>query len=354
MAFFILFNFSLIILTMFLIVIIIKQLELRCTAVYFLIMIIVSIIGWIVGDMLQIIFSSLENKELVLLFSRIATISSMIAMISTVLFARVLTARQTLNSTIVIIAFMLFSAVVALTLSSSYKVIDPPKDVEFYKTEAELLWVIFDGVLVIFAGSVFLYYLIRQRKIVQKRYLPVLTLMSVGVIIAFFVSTILYTIYAIWFIVPLLHLELVSASLGAIIIGIAMIKGGKEAIYYSSRVFSLHIFDEVGISYYASVFQAGYIVDEQLISGVASAIISFAKELIGKEVFPREIDLDDYSLLLAKKDNIIILISVEYPTAHLRQTMNNIIEKFSMDMSEEEIGNLVENYICFEPRKLVH
>ncbi|MHA1205326.1 MAG: hypothetical protein ACTSRR_01300 [Candidatus Heimdallarchaeaceae archaeon] len=178
--------------------------------------------------------------------------------------------------------------------------------------------------------------------------------MSIGVIIAFFVSTILYTIYAIWFIVPLLHLELVSASLGAIIIGIAMIKRGKEAIYYSSRVFSLHNFDEIGISYYASVFQAGYIVDEQLISGVASAIVTFAKELIEKEVFPREIDLDDYSLLIAKKGNIIILISVEYPTAHLRQTMNNIIEKFRMYMSEEEIGKLVENYICFEPRKLVY
>ncbi|MHA1205327.1 MAG: hypothetical protein ACTSRR_01305 [Candidatus Heimdallarchaeaceae archaeon] len=132
------------------------------------------IYNWMeVGDMLQIIFSSLENKDLVLLFSRIATISRLIAMISTVLFARVLTARQTLNSTIVIIAFMLFSAVVALTLSSSYKVINPPKDVEFYKTEAELLWVIFDGGLVIFAGSVFLYYLVRQRKIVQKRYLLV-------------------------------------------------------------------------------------------------------------------------------------------------------------------------------------
>jgi len=170
---------SLVILIAFLAVIIIKQLELRCTAVYFLIIVIVSIIGWVLGDMLQIVFSSLENRGLVLIFSRLATISSMIAMISTVLFARVLTARQTLNSTTVIIAFVMFSAVVALTLSSSYRVIDPPKEVEFYKTEAELLWVILDGGMVIFAGSIFLYYLVRQRKIVQNKYLPVLTLMSV-------------------------------------------------------------------------------------------------------------------------------------------------------------------------------
>ena len=215
--------FSLIVLFVLLIMIGKRQLELRCTAVYYLLIVILSIALWVVGDLLQIIYSDLGNKSAVLIFSRFATISSMVAMVSTILFARVLTARRTLNSITVVIAFIIFGGVVALTLSSAYRVIEPPKDVDFYKTDADIIWVILDAMMVLYAGGVFLHYLFRQRKIVQNRYIPVINIMITGVIIAFFVSAILYAIYAVGFVVPLLHLELVSASIGAMIIGIAML-----------------------------------------------------------------------------------------------------------------------------------
>lgn len=346
--------FSLVILLSLLIFISIKQIELKSTAVYYLLVVIVTIIFWVIGDLMQIIYSDLDNINLVLFFSRFATISSMFAMISTILFARVLTARRTLNSPTVAIAFAVFGGVIALTVSSAYRVIEPPKPVEFYKTEADLVWTILDAFMVLFAGGVFLRYLFRQRKIVLRRYLPVINTMIIGVIIAFFLSAVLYAIYAIGFVVPLLHLELVSASIGALIIGVAMIRGGTEAVYYSSRVFSLHIFENTGISHFACVFQTGYSLDDNLISGVAAAIASFAKELIGKEVFPREIDLGDYSLLLAKRGNLICLITAEFPTAHLRQTLENIIESYEPKMTQQEICDMVESYISFEPRVIIH
>ena len=125
----------------------------------------------------------------------------------------------------------------------------------------------------------------------------------------------------------------------------------KDLYVFATR---RHIFDDTGISHYACVFQSGYMVDENLISGVASAIAAFAKELIGKDVFPREIDLGNYSLLLAKRKNCICLITAEFPTAHLRQSLENIIEAYDPEMTQKQVSDLVENYMSFEPRVLVY
>ncbi len=343
---------SMVILLIILALVVWKQITLKSSAVYYLIVLIITIIGWAFGDMMQIIYSAQDSREGVLFFSRFATISSMIAMLSTVLFARVLTARRTLNSLTVAIAFLLFGAVVALTLGSGYTVLDPIDDVPFYKTEADFIWVILDALMVLYAGSLFLYYLIRQQKIVDKKFKGVLKLMMVGVIIAFFVSAGLYTIYAFFFVVETLHLEMVSAAIGAFLIGIAILKGGKEALYYSSRVYSLHIFTEDGIGVYAGVFQSGYLPDEQLISGVAAAISTFAAELIGQDVFPKEVDLGNYSLMLEKKGKYLCLVSSESPTAHLRENLKRIVEDFEESMSTKEISDLVERNISYVPRVL--
>ena len=348
---------SLCIIIVMIVIVFIKQYQLASSAVYFMLGILFGIAGWIIGDMFQIIFSKPGDEVIVLVFSVIATISSMISMGSTVLFARVLSARRTLNSKTVVVGSILFGATVFLTLTAgypndankfiSYTVRSYDVNLDFIVTQASPIWIICDGVMVLFAGGTLIWYLSRQYRFVEQKHRKILSFMIVGTIIAFIVSAILYSIYAFAKIKATLHLELVSASIGAAIIAIGMIFGGKRALYGSSRVYSVHIFDDSGLSLYAGLFEGKYDVNEHLISGVATAISNFAGQLIGKDVIPREIDLGDYSLMLEDKGKYIGFIICEFPSAMIRQGLKNIMKDFDPKMSISEISEFVDEYLPY-------
>ncbi|MCG3224587.1 MAG: hypothetical protein H7647_08990, partial [Candidatus Heimdallarchaeota archaeon] len=299
---------SLTIIIAMIIVVIWKQFELASSSVYFMLGILVGIAGWIIGDMMQIFLSidtgtNYTYEPWVLIFSQFATICNMVAMISTVLFARVLSARETLNSKAVAIAFTLIGAVVFMTLAGgfdpengsrlwTYTVQPYDASLDFIVTTASLWWTIADASMVLFAGGIMMWYLYRQRRFVEDKHKKIITFMMVGTFFAFIASAIIYSFYAInpHVFSVVLHLELITAAIGAAMIGIGMIWGGKQVLYGSSRVYSVHIFDEGGLSLYAGLLGAAeYDVNEHLISGVATAISNFTSQLVGKDIVPYEI-----------------------------------------------------------------
>ncbi len=354
---------SLSIIIAMIIVVIWKQFELASSSVYFMLGILVGIAGWIIGDMLQIILSKPGYEPWVLVFSQFATICNMVAMISTVLFARVLSARETLNSKAVAFAFALFGAVVLMTIAGgyphndqlwTYTVKEYNSDLQFTATNTSLVWQIADGAMVLFAGGIMMWYLYRQRGFVEDKHKKIISFMMVGTFFAFIVSAIIYAFYGIdpYMFRAVLHLELVTAAIGAAMIGIGMIWGGKQVLYGSSRVYSIHIFDEGGLSLYAGLLGAAeYDVNEHLISGVATAISNFTGQLVGKDIVPYEIELGDYALMLEQKEEYIGFIICEFPSAQVRAGLKNIMNDFDPKMSNDEISSIIDGYMPYgKPR----
>ncbi len=333
------------------VIVVIKQFELASSAVYYFLILLFGLIGWIASNLVQIVISKPGNESTALIFSRIATVCSMIAMIAAVLFARVLSARRTLNSKSVAFAFTLFGGTIAMTFAKAVYDVSYNTELDFIVTEAHIVWVIFDAGLVLFAGTIMVYYFGRQRKFVEEQQKKVINFMIIGAFIAFFLSGIFYAIYAVAQVPAILHLELVTVAIGTSMVGIGMIWGGKRTMYGSSRVLSVHVFDTNGLSVYAGLFIAEYDVDEHLISGVATAIANFAGHLIGKDVFPREIDLENYSLMLEKKGDYVGFVNCEFPTVQVRQALCNVMDDFEPQMGQEEITELVEKYFPYgKPR----
>jgi hypothetical protein len=354
-------SISLLIVIAVIVIVILKQVELASSAVYFMLGLLVGITGWIIGDMLQIILSKPGNEELVLIFSQFATICNMVAMISTVLFARALSAQETFFSKSVALAFTLFGGAVFITLTGAYTsdptsqylkaytVLPYNSELDFIVTSANMWWTIVQSAMVLYAGGILVWYLIRQRKFVKEKQKKIINFMIVGALIAFVVSAVIYVFYLIdpYTYKIMLHLELISAAIGAGMIGIGMIWGGKQVLYGSSKVFSLHIFETSGLSVYAGLFEGEYDVNEHLISGIATAISNFAGQLIGEDVIPHDIELGDYSLMLEQKGDYIALIICEFPTAQVRQSLQNLMQAFDPNYSVNEISELVDEYLPY-------
>ncbi len=359
---------SLVIIIAMIVVVIWKQFELAFSSVYFMLGILVGIAGWIIGDMMQIILSRPSTTDIfepwVLVFSQFATICNMVAMISTILFARVLSSRETLNSKTVAFGFALFGAVVLMTLAGgyphtgnelwTYTVLEYNPALDFTVTTASILWMIADGVMVLFAGGTLMWYLYRQRRFIEDRHKKIITFMMIGTFFAFIVSMIIYAFYALApeIFSSILHLELITAAVGASMIGIGMIWGGKQVLYGSSRVYSVHIFNEGGLSLYAGLLSAAeYDVNEHLISGVATAISNFTGQLVGKDIVPYEIELGDYALMLEQKEEFIGFIICEFPSAQVRAGLKNIMNDFNPKMGNDEISEIIDGYMPYgKPR----
>ncbi|MCG3215447.1 MAG: hypothetical protein KAS63_01945 [Candidatus Heimdallarchaeota archaeon] len=71
-----------------LVLLIIKQNSISSTAFYYFTIAIISLIGWVLGDMLQVYFSQINRVKAIRVASQFATISSMVAMIAIILFTR--------------------------------------------------------------------------------------------------------------------------------------------------------------------------------------------------------------------------------------------------------------------------
>ncbi|MHA2309103.1 MAG: hypothetical protein ACXABJ_07490 [Candidatus Heimdallarchaeaceae archaeon] len=347
--------FSVTTLAIALILVFIKQAKTSSTSVYYFISLIVFVMIWIIGDMLLVYASQIHNERAALFWSKFNTINSMVAMVATILFVRTLTSRQLLNSILVVITFFLFGGLVGTTLSSDYTIVLQEVamgNFNFFIANTGYVWIFFDGFLVIFAGSVLLGYLIKQTFFLKKDHRKTLVIMIVGVIIAYFVSIIIYVIRKIIFAITneivMLHMELISVAIGALIMSFSIYKGGVEAFYYSSEISSIFIYNKEGFVVYSASLRKGSGIEGMMIPSITRAFSSFAGELIGKEVFPKEIDLGIYSLIIEEHGNFICLISCKNPTAYVKQGVKNILDDLSPNMTEDEMTALVEKYLVFK------
>ncbi|MHA1399998.1 MAG: hypothetical protein ACTSQE_06600 [Candidatus Heimdallarchaeaceae archaeon] len=337
--------------------IIINQLKISSNAVYYYLAMHVSLILWFLSNLFLVIYSHYNNKNLALIFSRSATVWSMIAMILVVLFARFLTSKRLLDSKSVVISFFIFGGVIALTLSSAYGVTEVAvgKTGEiFYLAKADFIWILFDGALPLYAGTILITYLLRQKLIVTKKRARPLNLMIIGASIAFYLSALIFILRTLIFYftssLQLLHIELMSIAIGASIMTVATIQGGVKAFYYSSKIYSLYIYDDTGFGIYTATFESAKIGDETFIPGVAAAISAFAADLIGKNVQPKEIDFGNYSLIIEKLGKYNCFICSAYPTANLRGAVKNLLKHINGKMRIEEISELVEAYLAIKPK----
>ncbi len=350
---------SLLILALASILVVGKQIRTSSRAVYYFLGLIVGIMGWIIGNILVVHFSQLSTelaKNQALLWSRFATISSMIGMVSIIFFVRMISKKSVYTPFILSIASFLFGGVIGLTLSKDYKVVQ--KLIEsggyfFYIAETSITWVIFDTALPLFAGTIFLIYLIKQRNFTEKKYRKTIDIMILGVVIAFFISAFMFairkTLYAITGKIMLLHMEYIPVAFGSLIISISIYLGGIEAFFYSTEVHAIFIFKNDGTSIYAASAKRKITVGGHSVLGVIAAFSEFAGELSGVKVYPKEIDLGDNYLMIESYEKHVCFVSSRFSTYYLRQATKNLLTNLTDNLKEAEISSLVEQFFAFKP-----
>jgi hypothetical protein len=256
-----------------------------------------------------------------------------------------------------VVTLFLFGGVFGLTISGDYNVVH--KLVEtgnyyFFIAETSITWVIFDTALPLFAGIYFLIYLVRQKNFAEEKHRRVLEIMTAGVIIAFFMTPLVFAarkfIYAVNGKIMLLHMEYIPLAVGALIISISIYLGGIEAFFYSTEVHAIFIFRNDGTLVYSASSKKKLTLGGHSVLGVISAFSEFAGELVGVKVYPKEIDLKENCLMIETYEKYVCFLSSSYSTFYLRQATKNLLTNLSDNQSEDEISALVEKYFAFKPK----
>lgn len=329
--------------------IIVKQWSLQSSAVYYFLSLEVLIAVWIIAGILQIIFSNPVDTRLSFIFSIIGVIANGLAMICSVLFASSLSGLIPLKQVALYVVFLLFGGVFGLTLSSEVYAVEYDSTLDFSKATANVIWIICLAGGVIIAGTFFLWHLVRQRSIVDQKHKMSTSFMIADVIVAFYASILVYALRFVseGFSKAFLHSELITTSIGTALITVGMIFGGKTALYGSSQVISINIYNEHGLNLYQGFFKTTHKINEHLVSGIATAIAAFATEIIGEEVFPREIDLGEYSLILDKPGKFAGFIACKYPSSQIHQGLKRVMTHYQHGMEYDEISKIIDDYLPY-------
>jgi len=333
-----------------------KQWSLKNTAVLFFFLMELLVTLWIISDLLQIITSKPSDGpySIPYYFAISSTITIALAMVFSGLFINSLTYQEKIKQFMVYIICAFVGGVIALTLSTKAVYVTYDSNLEFSKLHANIGWIVCLAGGVLLSGSLFLVHLIRQHKLIGKEYRLGTRIMIAGVIIGFYFSIIFYAMrYFKFFGKSFLHAELIAASVGLILLTIGMVTGKKTALYGSSIVISINIYNKHGLNLYQGFLSSPHYINEHLVSGVATAIAAFGSEIVGEEVFPKEIDLGDYSLILVKKSNFSGFICCKYPTIQIHRGLRNIMENFDEKMNYEEVSKLVSKFLPYGlPKKI--
>ncbi len=342
-------SISLVIMLFGIITIIVKQWSLKSSAVYYFLSLEIFIAIWVIAGILQIIFSNPSDNSLTLIFVQIGIIANGFAMICSVLFASSLSGLKPIKQVALYIVFLLFGGVFGITFSQGVFKVEYDSTLDVAKSSTNIIWIICLAGGVVLAGTFFLWHLIRQRSIVNKKYKRGINFLIAGVIVAFYASILVYALRFIFVDLQkvLLHSELITTSVGTALITAGMIIGGKTALYGSSQVISINIYNDIGLNLYQGIFETPHKMNEHLISGVATAIATFASELVGEEVFPRAIDLGEYSLILDKRGKYAGFIACKYPTSLIHRGLDQVMSNYKPDMEHEEISKLIDDYLPY-------
>ncbi len=341
-------SISLAIMLISILTIIVKQWSLKSSAVYYFLGLEVLIAFWIIAGILQIIFSNLDDS-LVLIFVQMGIIANGFAMICSVLFASSLSGLIPIKQVALYVVFLLFGGVFGITLSPEAFKVEYDSALDITKSTTNIVWIICLAGGVVLAGTFFLWHLVRQRSIVNQKYKRGINFLIAGVVVAFYASILVYALRFAFVSLQkvLLHSELITTSVGTALILAGMLIGGKTALYGSSQVISVNIYNDIGLNLYQGFFETPHKLNEHLISGIATAIATFASEIVGEEVSPREIDLGDYSLILDKRGKYSGFIACKYPTNQIHHGLDLIMAHYKPDMEYDEISKLIDNYLPY-------
>ncbi len=342
-------SISLALLLVSIITLVIKQWSLKSPPVFYFLGLEGFIAIWVICGLLQVIFSNPADQTLPTIFITIGIIANGLAMISTGLFASSLSGEIPLKQTALLFIFSLIGGVIAVTLSRDVFKVTYDSTLDISKSSANYVWLACLAGGVILAGSFLMWHVIRQKRIITQKHKLSINFILAGVVIAFYGSIVLYAVRYLTHVKMFLHLELVSTSIGTFLITVGMLIGGKTALYGTSRVISINIYDDTGINRFQGFFIKRHSMNQHLVAGVASAIATFASEIIGEEVFPREIDLGDYSLILVKEGKFVGFIACKYPSYQIHTGLRRIMKNYKPKMTFKEIVKLIDNFLPYGP-----
>ncbi|MFX1536878.1 MAG: hypothetical protein ACFFDI_21890 [Promethearchaeota archaeon] len=179
--------------------------------------------------------------------------------------------------------------------------------------------------------------------------------MIIGSVIIFFGTTAIYGLrFTILAYKATVHIEMLFICLGEFLIIIGMITGGKATLYGSSRVLYINIYDQHGLSLYQGSFTPKLMFDEQLVSGVVTAVATIGKVIKGEEsVSPKILDYESFAILLERKNEFVGCIFCEQPSEQIRYGLRKIITDFEREMSQEQVSSLIDKYLPYgEPEEI--
>ncbi|MFW9922462.1 MAG: hypothetical protein ACFFDW_04140 [Candidatus Thorarchaeota archaeon] len=304
---------------------------------------------WNLGNIIQVIFNQTQYEKIAFGAILISNISAIISVILMLIFISTLFKPKKMLSILNFIAIYLLGGFLALTIQPEIFTVVYNSNIDsFVGSSKSIIWSFYLLIPVIIATSIFIWHLNKQRKLIDKKYQNIALLMIIG---STFVGYITSIVYALRFIFVLqrytFQLENIFFGIGVLLVSIGLIRGGKIILFGSSDILFINIFNVNGLSYYQGTFKTNFEFDEQLISGITTAFVSFSKVIIGDEVFPQKIEMEDYALLLFKKGDIIGCIGCKYPTEQLFLGLKNIIGNYKPGMEKEKITKSIERFLPY-------
>ena len=294
------------------------------------------------GNLIQSIFTEMNQEIIATIGIYLGMMSALLIFFFLVVFLNLILGDHRFKAPTILISIALIFATFVYTINP---------DVYFAVYNASLGAYVGNGNIIhttllllssLFAYTTLLIFLIKQYKIVEKKYHKSLSLMIVGTIIMGYLVLIIYTIRYLVFPIPtLLHFENLFLGIGIIFLTFGFMMGGQTALLGSSKIFYVNIFYKCGLSVYHGTYSGKKEIDEQLLSALATAVSSFGNLVMEEEVFPKEINFKDFAVLLYRHEDVIGFISCKYPSRQLRFGLKNIVESYSEDMSKEEVTNLL-------------
>ncbi len=126
-------------------------------------------------------------------------------------------------------------------------------------------------------------------------------------------------------------------------------KTDKEKLSNNQKIELLLLEGKIkhGLNLYQGFFKTTHKINEHLVSGIATAIAAFATEIIGEEVFPREIDLGEYSLILDKPGKFAGFIACKFPSSQIHQGLKRVMANYQPEMGFDEVSKIIADYLPY-------
>ncbi|MHA1185818.1 MAG: hypothetical protein ACTSSK_02945 [Candidatus Heimdallarchaeota archaeon] len=322
--------------------------KLKSRARNLFILLLISVVLRLFGNLIQSIFTEMNQEIIATIGIYIGILSALLVFFFIVVFLNLILGEHRFKAPTIHTSIALIFSTLVLTLNPSIYSAIYEVSVGAFVGKGNIIHTILLLLSALVTNTTFLVFLIRQYKIVEKRYHKSVSLMIIGNIFMGILVLVFYVIRSVVFPIPsLLHFENLFLGIGVIFLTLGFMKEGQTALLGSSKIFYVSIFYKCGLSVYHGIYSGKKEVDEQLLSALATAVTSFGNVVIGEDVFPTEIDFKDFAVLLYRHEDVIGFISCKYPSRQLRFGLKNIVEAYHEKMNKDEVTGLLEQNLPY-------